>query len=168
MEDNHRVTIVSYNLHGFKQGFNYLKELCNVYDIVYIQEHWLAPFDLEQLSNVSSTMTVYASSAMDKEISTGCLKGRPYGGVGILVNNTLASEVRLVRAANRYIILQLGQILLINVYLPSVSTVGRDDVFIDCLSSIMNDIADIDSIGVIFGGDMNIDFSNKNYLYDSL
>ena len=34
---------------------------------------------------------------MDKDISGGCLMGRPFGGVGILVNNTLVPNVRLVK-----------------------------------------------------------------------
>lgn len=164
MEDRHRLTVVSYNMHGFKQGCNYLTDLCNEFDIVYIQEHWLASFDLDRLSNVSTNMTVYACSAMDKDISGGCLMGRPFGGVGILVNNTLVPNVRLVKAASRYIILQIGLTLFVNVYLPSVSTVGRDEEFIDCLSCVMNDVSDFTDCSVVFGGDMNVDFTNSNFL----
>ena len=39
--------IVTYNLHGINQGKMYLTSLCEEYDVVFVQEHWLAPFDLD-------------------------------------------------------------------------------------------------------------------------
>ena len=164
MENDLRITVVSYNLHGLNQGYDYLESLCNEYDIVFTQEHWLAPFDLDRLNNISENVTVYASSAMTQVISEDCLKGRPFGGLAIFVRNNLVANVRLVKAASRYIIIQIGEITMINVYLPSVSTVGRDEEFIDSLSCIMNDLNDIECGRIIFGGDMNIDFLNTNNL----
>ena len=38
---------VTYNLHRFSQGKSYLENLCNDYDIIFMQERWLAPFDLD-------------------------------------------------------------------------------------------------------------------------
>jgi len=168
MENDLRITVVSYNLHGLNQGYDYLESLCNEYDIVFTQEHWLAPFDLDRLNNISENVTVYASSAMTQVISEDCLKGRPFGGLAIFVRNNLVANVRLVKAASRYIIIQIGEITMINVYLPSVSTVGRDEEFIDSLSCIMNDLNDIECGRIIFGGDMNIDFLNTNNLNHSL
>jgi len=48
----------------------------------------LAPFDLDSLNDIDN-MTCFASSAMDKAISTNCLRGRPFGGLPIYVRNTL-------------------------------------------------------------------------------
>ena len=41
--------VATYNMHGFRQGNMQLQELCNVYDIVYIQEHWPAPYNLHDV-----------------------------------------------------------------------------------------------------------------------
>jgi len=38
--------IATYNLHSFRQGVPFLQALGNVRDIIFVQEHWLAPFDL--------------------------------------------------------------------------------------------------------------------------
>ena len=62
----------------------------------------------------------------------------------------------------RYVILQVGQLLLINVYLPCVSAVDRDDEYIECLANIMNDISELQFSDVIFGGDLNSELDNSD------
>jgi len=142
-QDTHKLTIVSYNLHGLNQGRPYLETLCDKYDIVLTQEHWLAQFNLDRLNYININMTCYASSAMDDVISKGCLRGRPFGGVAVFVKNCIAANATLIKSAPRYIILQLGQTLLVNVYLPCSSTVCRDEEFDDCLACIMNEITNV-------------------------
>jgi len=107
---------------------------------------------------------------MDDVISRGCLSGRPFKGVGIFVKKSLATVIKLVKTEKRYIIVQVGQTVFINVYLPSTSTVCRDDEFVDCLASIVNDIADLHYVdtGIVFGGDMNVDLSVSGDLCYSL
>ena len=72
--------LATYNLHGLNQGLPFLESLCQEYDVVFVQEHWLAPFDLVSLDWVCANMICYASSAMDNIVSKGCLRGRPFGG----------------------------------------------------------------------------------------
>ena len=105
---------------------------------------------------------------MDDVISRGCLSGRPFKGVGIFVKKSLATVIKLVKTEKRYIIVQVGQTVFINVYLPSTSTVCRDDEFVDCLASIVNDIADLHYVDIVFGGDMNVDLSVSGDLCYSL
>ena len=69
-----------------------------------------------------------------------------------------------MKSATRYIILQLDQTLLINVYFPCSSVFARDDLLMDCLACILNDITDIQYSNIVFGGDMNIDFSNSSHI----
>ena len=59
-----QLTVVSYNLHGFNQGTILLKSLCSTRDILFVQEHWLAPFDLDKLNAVNPNMICFASTAM--------------------------------------------------------------------------------------------------------
>ena len=42
--------------HGFKHVFKRLVDLCVYCDVVLIQEHWLAPFDLHKLDKVCDNM----------------------------------------------------------------------------------------------------------------
>jgi len=76
-------------------------------------------------------------------VSRGCLRGRPFGGVAMFVNNRLADVSRLVTASTRYIIVQVGQVVLINVYLPRTTTPCRNEEFIDCLANILYDISNL-------------------------
>jgi len=77
---------------------------------------------------------------MDGKISSSCLRGRPFGGVAILIRDTIVTNVTFVKSAYRYIILQLNGILLINVYLPCSSCDDWEGEYADCLASIINGI----------------------------
>jgi len=47
------IKIVSYNMHGFNQGHSQLISLCNCYDVIFIQEHWLYPEQLPLLDIIN-------------------------------------------------------------------------------------------------------------------
>jgi len=51
-------------------------------------------------------------------------------------------------------------VVLKNVYLPCTTTPCRNEEFIDCLANILNDISNLQYTHIIFGGDMNFDFTN--------
>ena len=74
----------------------------------------LAPFDLKYLNNLYDGAICFASSAMEDLVSRGCLRGRPFGGVAMFLKNRLADVTRLVTASTRYIIVQVGQVVLIH------------------------------------------------------
>ena len=164
MADVHKLSVVTYNLHGLNQGYSFLASLCMDYDIVFTQEHWLASFDLNRLYNICDSVICFASSAMDDVISKDCLRGRPFGGVAIFVQKHLAAKTKLIKKESRYIIIQVGQTVFVNVYLPSASAYCREDEFVDCLASIVNDIVDLQYSDIVFGGDMNIDFASPSNL----
>ena len=54
------------------------------------------------------------------------LFGRPFGGVAILVSNSLLSACELIHAAERFIVLRVYDTLFINVYLPCQGTKDRN------------------------------------------
>jgi len=43
MEFTTNVKVATDNLHGLNQGLSFLDYLCDTKDIIYVQEHWLAP-----------------------------------------------------------------------------------------------------------------------------
>jgi len=94
-----------------------------MYDIVFIQEHWLAPHNLQDVQDTCPDMPCLTSSAMSDVMSEKVWKGTPFGGVDILVNNTvrLATGAKLKFVTERYIIVELFDLVLINVRIPCSS-----------------------------------------------
>lgn len=90
-DTTHRLTVISYNLHGFNQGRHGLMELISTLqpDAIMVQEHWLTPDNLYKLSEISDEYFDFGSSAMNEGVSTGPLIGRPYGGTAIFINKNI-------------------------------------------------------------------------------
>jgi len=68
--------------------------LCDLHDIVLLQQHWLLPNELGLLSNAHSEYQYCGLSAVD--ISSDVLVGRPYGGTAILYRKSLANQIRIL------------------------------------------------------------------------
>ena len=60
-------------------GFTFLQVLSNSCDIIFVQEHWLAPFDTKMLDEALPGYICYASSAMGDAMSNkvGLMVGWP-------------------------------------------------------------------------------------------
>jgi len=88
MADNcsNSLRLVTYNLHGFNQGSILLNDLCNNFDLIAVQEHWLSTPELHKLINFNNNFQGFAWSAMSDKLQNGILVGRPFGGLGLLVN----------------------------------------------------------------------------------
>ena len=96
--------------------------LCDDYDVVLIQEHWLLPNELDLLHNVHFDFYGFGTSAVD--ITSDLLIGRPYGGTAILYRKTFADKITKVDTGSSRITavqlrLTVGTLLLINVYMPT-------------------------------------------------
>ena len=111
--------LASYNLHGFNQGIPMLNYLCYDYksDVIFVQEHWFPPFDLNKIQNFSNDFTSFGISAMEDRVESDVLFGRPYGGVCILLNNRYVRCVKFVFCAESFVVLQLKSIVLVNLYM---------------------------------------------------
>src|SRR5271156_5005281 len=114
---------------------------------------------MNKIVTFSLSYSCFGISAMDTIVSKSILRGRPFGGVATLVRNDLAHCVKCLKCADRYNIILIGTVLLINVYLPCQS---RDSDRI--ISSIFADLADVVSLypnhTVLLGGDLNTDLTN--------
>jgi len=78
---------LSFNMHGYN-----LSHLCQNFDILFLQEHWLLPSELSLFTACAPNFVVFGSSALQSSVSRDILRGRPYGGVTILVRSELASH----------------------------------------------------------------------------
>ena len=95
-----------------------LSELCQTCCIIFVQEHGLLPSNLDCLAGLDDKFTAVASSAMEDAIGRGFLRGRPFGGVGILVDNKLVCNLKILFKLDRLIAIKIKNCLYINVYFP--------------------------------------------------
>jgi len=66
-------------MHGFNNGDTMLNSLCNIANIISLEEHWLACFNMDKLISFLNDFVGYGS-AMEDKIQSGVLTGRPFGG----------------------------------------------------------------------------------------
>ena len=163
-----QLSIVSLNMHGFNQGSHTIRDLANDVkpDVVLLQEHWLTPANLYKLEENFPQYVCFCSSAMQSSVESGVLYGRPYGGVAVLVNRKLQYCTEILCCAERFIVVIVGNALVINVYLPSSGTVNRDCIIDDVLCEISGWLNKYSNHIVIMGGDFNTDLDMSNRTSD--
>ena len=114
-----RLKMVTYNLHGIKQGEHFLLELLLNHDIICVQEHWLSVAEFNKLIDFNKDFTVIATSAMEDKLCRGVLHGRPFGGLAVFIrNSTIKQKLYTVYKNERCIILCVNELMIINVYMP--------------------------------------------------
>ena len=116
-----QLCIVSYNMRGFYQGIETVKDLiCNPLcpDILLVQEHWLTPANLSLFGKTITTHYAYGCSTMADRVTQGPLVNRPYGGVSVLIKNELRTVTECICCADRFVVIRVGSVITINVYLP--------------------------------------------------
>ena len=126
--------IASYNLYGLKSGRTMLYELCNDarVAVVAVQEHWLAPNNLNLLNEVNPDFAGFGISAMNNKLKSQIYCGRPYGGVGFLWRRSLASCVRIIGDVGE------GRCLAMSFNLPGALTVKRINVYFPAIIVVYN------------------------------
>ena len=149
-------------MHGFNQGVPALRELCLRHkpDIFLVQEHWLLQSNLYKFNQIFPDFYCYGSSAMDDSIKSGLLRGRPYGGVAILVANDLHRHSRLLTATDRYCVIRIFNCIIVNVYLPCVGTADRLLIVDEILNDIASIFDDHSNCTFLLGGDFNCELDN--------
>ena len=153
------LNIVSYNLHGFNQGYPLLSGLCESFDVILLQEHWLYPNELSRLDAINSDFLSVSTSSMGKVLGSRVRHGRPFGGTGILVHKKWLSKFKCVAKRERFIAVFIGNVLLVNVYLPvNTGTVEYIEEMRCVLADMMDVINDCQATKVIVGGDFNFNF----------
>jgi exonuclease III len=158
------INITSYNMHGFNQGIHQLKSLCDVdrCDIIFIQEHWLSNDTISQFDYFNKDYYFFGVSAMESTLHSQILYGRPWGGVATLINKTLRGVIKCICCTERFTIITIGHLLLINLYLPSCKNATDRDVVNSIFCSIAEYISECDYRFGIIGGDYNCNVMDKS------
>jgi len=68
--------VVTYNMHGFNQGFLTIRDLCLSVspDIFLLQEHWLTPANFDKFDNMFPEYFTFGNAAMASNIERGILR----------------------------------------------------------------------------------------------
>ena len=167
------IKLCSYNMYGFNNGLNMLYNICESFDFILLQEHWLQSADLHKLNNVHNNFTSFSVSAMDSKIENGLLVGRPFGGTAILCKNNFLPYIELIETdsiTGRFVSLRYHyntiDILITNVYFPYFKT--SLDYTIDCCSLIAkleHIIDNFPNCKHVLAGDYNFNCTDNNVGY---
>ena len=160
--------ISSFNCHSLKNSLTEVHSICSSNDIVFLQETWLAKFELNNLNAIHQDFLGNGTSAFDSYNSI--LSGRPFGGVAILWKKCLQARIKVITLSERMmkvdISTNIGTVSLINVYLPTdYKDSESHDQFCMCLgqlASILDDTAaETSYFGII--GDCNANSNGSTF-----
>ena len=90
---NIMLSIITYNCYNIKSSIQDICDLCNSYDLIFLQEIWLFQLELSLLSNISSEFEGFGTTAM--EWYNGIISGRPYGGVAVLIRKSIGNKYQI-------------------------------------------------------------------------
>ena len=171
---NKQFVVASHNLHGFKKSSTFHKQCLSNFGGVWMgQETWLPESRLSQLQELG--VQFVASSGMEETVSSGIMRGRPYGGVSIAWSPDLNHVIRpLVNYRHKRVVCievttDPQPLLLLSVYMPFFDASKRNECLsetIDTLSMIEEIVSDHPLHKLIIGGDINTELKGSS-LFDS-
>jgi len=115
-----------------------------------------------------TNFSFYGISAMEDSVSQAVLRGRPWGRIGILINNSLINEIIYVTCKERFVVVAINNVIFVNVYLPSDK--NQDDFEVLC-RTLLDVELNLDlcyqsmkckDFNVIVGGDLNVTLNGNS------
>ena len=83
--DFNKLSIATFNMHGFSNGVSMLHDLCNNNsNMIAFQEHLLRSDECDRFSSIHDDYNFHAVSDMDDVMAKGILRGRSFGDVCFL------------------------------------------------------------------------------------
>jgi len=105
---------------------------------------------------------------MSKVVESGMLRGRPFGGVAILIKNNLRTVTRSIHCCIRYAIVKVGSCLFVSVYLPCRGSTDRQLVCDDVLSETDAWLSQYRDCTDVFAGYLNVNLDSSDQVVDSV
>ena len=143
-----------------------LSVLCERYDLIFLQEHWLRPDELHLLNTIHPDFIGNGVSAMN--ISNGILLGRPFGGVCVIWRRSLSSHITVMKYDDSRIIGckfssdGIDKVYL-NVYLPYQCDDNHDE-YLCYLGKLTSIIDEMSTSHICIVGDFN---AKKGSLFET-
>ena len=158
------LTVVTFNMHGLNQGIQTTRDLVHEQrpSVIALQEHWLTPANMYKLNDNFPTYICAGVSAMSDAVGSGVLKGRPFGGVALLIDKSFNKCTKIVVASERYVIVCVGDIVVINAYFPCSGTENRQLISDEILQEISLNISSYSEHKLLFCGDFNVDLDSNS------
>ena len=169
-DNNISMKFMSYNMHGFHQGCPAVDDAIGQYspDLILLQEHWLTPANLYLFDDHFGDYFSFGSSPMSKIVEAGMLRGRPFGGVVILIKNSFRKLTEAIHCSDRYAIVKVGSCLFVNVYLPCAGTLDRQLVCDDVLGEIDAWLSRYSDCEIVVAGDFNVNLDCGDNIASSI
>ena len=101
-------------------------------------------------------------SAMSSVVESTLLRGRPFGGVSILINNNIRHLSKTLNCSERYAIVKVANYVIVNVYLPCIGTADRLLICEDTFNEIWALISQHQDCEYIIAGDFNVDLDHSD------
>lgn len=155
--NNESLKFISFNCKSFKRSSECIRRLSLTADIIALQETWMLPHEIPELGKISNDFGFSGKSAVD--ITSGILRGRPYGGVALLWRNSKCCDVSVIPCeSDRVCAIKMcvseRLILVFSVYMPTDSSDNLLE-FVQCLSEITSIIESNNIENVFIMGDFN-------------
>lgn len=156
--NDRQLKVVSFNMHGFNQGYLTITDLIEREspDVFLLQEHWLTPSNLDLFDSTFKDYFTFGCSAMNSCVEAGLLRGRPYGGVMILIKDDLRLATKTIYCDERFVIVEIMNWMFINIYMPCTGSDNRFFVCQDILFRIST-FCEQSLCNILIGGDLNTD-----------
>ena len=153
--NNIKLKVVSFNCRGLNSLQKEIKTLCKTFDIILLQETWLAKQNLDFLNSINNQHYSYGISSFSYE--TKMHSGKPYRGTAILWNKQLQASTfsnhdnTIIGLA---INLCISSISFINVYLPCCCE-SNTNTYLEYLGKLGKLCEDIQHPNMCIMGDFN-------------
>ncbi len=140
-----------------KTSIDEVRELCDVCDIIFLQETWLAPHDLTFVNTLDGRF--YSKSVSSILIEDRVIRGRPHGGLSILWSKQIAHMCKVITFDDcRILGIEIDsnnqKVLFLNVYLPYDDGSNLEE-YLFYLHKINEIVTDYSSSYVYILGDFN-------------
>jgi exonuclease III len=131
-------------------------------DVVFLQDYWLTPSNLDRFAVDFPSHFCFGASAMCNAVEMGILRGRLFGGVMILLKHDLLHLTQTLCANERLVVIRLSNLLLCNVYFPCAGTADRELIIESLCDQIDDWIERFCECDCIIGGDFNMQLNDNS------
>jgi exonuclease III len=158
------IKVSSFNCKNVRSSVEEIRNLCDKSDIVILQETWLNEADITFLTTIHSSF--YCTGVSSMRCDQKVLRGRPYGGLGILWRKSIGQCCSVVpyddpRILGLEVSTDSNRALIVNLYMPYDCSDNEDD-FMYYLGKISDIIETHSNSHVFVMGDFNANIKCGN------